>query len=189
MWMQFEKLFFLAGRMTTFAAIIASWFGAMLMFFLGIVYTVDGFAVITGLAEWKGATALPRGEATVLHLIEALDRFLIGVVLLYFGYGLYGLFIRPNRSPQELGLPHWLHVSSVGELKQTVAQVIIVILFVLFLRVALEAFHTETGRFTWEVAMRLLVLPLSIVLLAGGLRLARLHPTRERSDTRGDTHH
>lgn len=171
----FEKLIFKAIRVSTFAAILASWFGAILMFFLGLATTYDAFATIA-FADGDGLSALPRDEATVIYLIEALDRFLIAVVLIYFGFGLYGLFIRPEQAPSEMGLPNWLHVDSIGELKQTVAEVIIVILFVLFLSVAFKTFHSDLEDITLVSVARLLLLPVAILLLAAALRLAELHP-------------
>lgn len=170
-----EKLIFKAIRVSTFAAILASWFGATLMFFLGVATTYDAFATIAFSAEGAGGD-LPRDEATVIYLIEALDRFLIAVVLIYFGFGLYGLFIRPEQLPSEIGLPDWLHVDSIGELKQTVAEVIIVILFVLFLSVAFKTFHSDLDEISLVTVARLLLLPVSILLLAAALRLAELHP-------------
>ncbi len=175
---QLERLIFKITRLSTLVAVIASWLGAIFMFALGVMNTVHSFTVMT-FSRSSETEGLPQDEAIVVFLIEALDRFLIGVVLLYFGYGLYGLFIRPDRSPDELGLPEWLHVERIGELKQTVAEVIIVILFVLFLRIALEEFHSEDSEFTLVTIGRLLLLPVSIVLLAAALRLAELHPKRE----------
>ena len=176
-----ERLVFATTRASTMIAILASWAGAILMFMLGVVDTYQ--AVLAFLFEPNGHMVdLPRGEAVVIHLISALDRFLIAVVLLYFGYGLYGLFIRPSHAPEDLGLPKWLHVDRIGELKQTVAEVIIVILFVLFLRVALETFHSDAPDLSLAGIARLLLLPVSIVLLAAALRLAELHPKRDKSD-------
>ncbi|MEO1329419.1 MAG: YqhA family protein [Pseudomonadota bacterium] len=175
-----EKLVFALTRLSTLTAIGASWFGALLMFGLGLSKTYSAFATIA-FAPPAAIGELPRDETTVVHLIGALDRFLIAVVLIYFGYGLYGLFVRPSSLPSDLGLPDWLHVDRIGELKQTVAEVIIVILFVLFLRVALETFHTEATDLSLETIGRLLLLPVSILLLAAALRLAELHPKRDQT--------
>lgn len=172
-----EKIVFKTIQFATLAAIFASWLGAILMFALGMMTTYDALAAIV-FNELDPSGDLPRDEATVIYLIEALDRFLIAVVLIYFGFGLYGLFIRPDQSPSEIGLPDWLHVDSIGELKQTVAEVIIVILFVLFLSVALKTFHTDLDEITTSTVLRLLLLPVSILLLAAALRLAELHPKR-----------
>ncbi len=172
-----ERAVFAVTRLSTLVAILASWFGAILMFALGLAKTYDAF-VAFAFMDAAEVRDLPADEATVVHLIGALDRFLIAVVLIYFGFGLYGLFVRPTRSPSDLGMPDWLHVDSIGELKQTVAEVIIVILFVLFLRVALETFHADLSALTLADIARILLLPVSILLLAGALRLAELHPKR-----------
>lgn len=182
-----EKIIFKAITISTFAAILASWFGAILMFFLGLATTYDAFATIAFLED-PIEGGLPRDEATVIYLIEALDRFLIAVVLIYFGFGLYGLFIRPEQAPSQMGLPDWLHVDSIGELKQTVAEVIIVILFVLFLSTAFKVFHGSLEEISLATVARLLLLPVSILLLAAALRLAELHPKQSsgRATPRAD---
>ena len=175
-----ERAVFGGSRLLAIIAVIGSIAGALLMFFLGAVYTYDAFAHL--LAEGSAyAEDVPRGDRVVIYLISALDRFLIAVVLLYFAYGLYGLFVRPDRSPRELGLPSWLHVERIGELKQTLAEVIIVILFVLFLRVALETFHRKELDLTLVAMAEFLLLPFAIVLLATALRLAELNPKSKKN--------
>lgn len=181
-----ERAAFFATRLSTVIGVLASWLGAILMFGLGVFHTYNAFASMASF-DTSLTPDLPRDEATVVYLIEALDRFLIAVVLLYFGYGLYGLFIRPDRTPKELGLPEWLHVDRIGELKQTVAEVIIVILFVLFLRIALETFHSEAPDLSLTMLGRLLLLPVSILMLAGALRLAELHPKWDRRQRQADS--
>ncbi|HXI85815.1 MAG TPA: YqhA family protein [Parvularculaceae bacterium] len=177
-----EQGVFRATRLFTLVAVLASIAGALLMFYLGAANTVEAFALQIR-APSDGAAGLPVDEATVIELMDALDRFLIGMVLLFFGYGVYGLFIRPELGPRALGLPEWLHVERLGQLKQTLAEVIIVVLFVLFLRVALEAFHEGEGAMTIAALGRFLVLPVAILLLSAALRLARLHP-KERAGGR-----
>lgn len=176
----FEKRFFWATRLFTLVAVIASIAGALLMFYLGSANTIEAF-VLQIRPSAEAAAGLPANEATVITLMDALDRFLIGMVLLFFGYGVYGLFIRPEYGPRALGLPGWLHVERLGQLKQTIAEVIIVVLFVLFLRVALEAFHGGEGEMAPASLGRFLALPGAILLLSAALRLVRLHPKEEPS--------
>ncbi|MGE3918916.1 MAG: YqhA family protein, partial [Hyphomicrobiaceae bacterium] len=121
--------------------------------------------------------------AAMITVIEALDRFLIGIVLLYFGFGIYSLFIRPESSDQDPALPSLLQVRQIGQLKQVVAEVIIVILFVLFLRNALEAFQSTAHEMTWRQIATFLVLPVSAALLGLSLRLVELHPKPHRPAT------
>lgn len=170
-----ERLFFGATRLFTLVAVVNSIAGAVLMFWLGTENTFIAFAEQFGLDGVEGED-LPEEEAAMISLMAALDNFLIAVVLLFFAYGVYTLFVRPETSSRALGLPEWLHVQSIGQLKQTLAEVIIVVLFVLFLRSALETFQSPSDGMSLQAATRFLVLPLAILLLAGALRIVELHP-------------
>ncbi|MGM0426492.1 MAG: YqhA family protein [Thermodesulfobacteriota bacterium] len=59
------------------------------------------------------------------------------------------VFIRPEQA-----LPSWLRVKEVGQLKQVVAELIVVIIFVLFLRVALQVFQDQHQHATKDVLIR-----------------------------------
>jgi uncharacterized membrane protein YqhA len=63
-------------------------------------------------------------------------------------------------------LPNWMKVEGVGQLKATLAEVVIVVLIVIFARVVVEA----NGVFQWSM----LVLPASIFLIALALRMIEL---------------
>ena len=175
---QFERRCAVGARMLTFLAVFASTVGAVLMIVIGLKETV--FAVRDFAFGDHGE--LPAGDATAILLISALDRFLMAIVLLYFGYGIYVLFIRPDERTEELGIPAWLRVEGIGELKQTLAEVIIVVLFVLFLRVALETYISQETDITWEKAVKILTLPAAIFLLSASLKLAELHPKRKAGE-------
>ena len=171
-WRKTERRLLYGTRLVTLVAVISSLTGSLLMFWLGLANTWRAFA--TQVSRSDGP--LPTDDLTVIHLIGALDRFLIAIVLMFFGYGIYVLFVRPEANPPRLGLPEWLHVESIGQLKQTLAEVIIIVLFVLFLRVALETFAAGAPEFDWKGMLGFLVLPVAIALLAAGLKLAQLHP-------------
>jgi uncharacterized membrane protein YqhA len=172
--LEFERRMAIAARLATFVAVLASSVGAMLMIAIGVSETAMAARTLV-LPTQEG---LPRGDATAVHLISALDRFLMAVVLLYFAFGVYLLFVRPDRRPDEVGIPQWLQVEGIGQLKQTLAEVIIVILFVLFLRVALESYITQGPDLAWPAVLKLLTLPVSIFLLSAALKLAELHPKK-----------
>lgn len=167
-----ERQLLYATRLVTLVAVISSFTGSLLMFWLGLANTWRAF--VTQVSDVGGS--LPADDLAVIHLIGALDRFLIAIVLMFFGYGIYVLFVRPEATPAQLGLPQWLHVESIGQLKQTLAEVIIIVLFVLFLRVALETFAAGAPSFDWQEMLGFLVLPVAIALLAAGLKLAQLYP-------------
>nr|XP_028952381.1 uncharacterized protein LOC103418623 isoform X2 [Malus domestica] len=109
----------------------------------GCVYIMDAYKVY-----W---TSCVKGNHTghmVLRLVEAIDVYLAGTVMLIFGMGLYGLFISnvPNDVPSIddralkgsslFGMfamkerPKWMKISSLDELKTKVGHVIVMILLV-----------------------------------------------------------
>ncbi|MGA8260534.1 MAG: YqhA family protein [Arenicellales bacterium] len=169
-----ERKIAVGARLVTLLATMASTLGAIIMIVIGLEDTF--------LAVWiqLGAKAgpMPPGDATAIRVISALDRFLMAIVLLYFAYGVYVLFVRPEKSTEELGIPKWLRIEGIGQLKQTVAEVIVVVLFVLFLRVAMETFVAHGPEFAYGELLKLLTLPVSIFLLAAALKLAELHPKK-----------
>src|SRR5215217_3998992 len=97
------------------------------------------------------------------HLMAATGSFLFGVVLLIFAYSIAFGFVFDLAEPDRLRLPPWMRVQGIAELKHTLVQVIIVYLIVDF---ATDVSEPET-RLSWDT----LVLPSSILLLAGALAL------------------
>lgn len=180
-----ERRVVVGTRYLTVVAVLGSLGGALLMLILGLINIVDAFRFSLPMA---GMEPLEAGEEpssvseslAVISVIEGLDRFLIAIVLLYFSYGVYSLFIRPGRAESELSLPEWLRVKQIGQLKQVVAEVIIVILFVLFLRVVLRVFQDPNVAMSWEQVATMLLLPFSTFLLGLSLRLVQLHPKPKR---------
>lgn len=166
-----ERRIAVTVRWLTLLAVLASTVGALLMLAIGLQETAMAFRV--QLTEVPGP--LPASHASAVHLIGALSRFLMGIVLLYFAFGIYLLFVRPDRPVGSLGVPQWLHVEGIGQLKQTLAQAIIVVLFVLFLRTAVETFLAQGLDFTMQQILALLTLPVAIFLLSAALKLAELH--------------
>lgn len=179
------------SRFLTAAAVLGSLAGSVLMFYVGLANIWEAFhegLPLGGAAsgEGTGENEGSLGTAAVIGVIEALDRFLIAIVLLYFAYGVYSLFIHPEQDAKEaeraVALPGWLRVRQIGQLKQVVAEVIIVVLFVLFLRVALQAFDGSQTTFDAGRIATLLLLPVATLLLAASLRLVQLHPKGERGE-------
>ncbi|HSO47397.1 MAG TPA: YqhA family protein [Rhizobiaceae bacterium] len=174
---QIERNIIVASRFFTVLAAIGALAGSLLMFLLGLVSIYRAYqpgALLNGVE--------PRDFSigAVINVIEALDRFLIGMVLLYFAYGVYSLFIHPGEPKERIAIPDWLRVREIGQLKQVVADLILVIIFVLFLRAVLETFSHPRFAGDWLTLASLALLPLSGLLLALALRLVELHPKPER---------
>ncbi len=178
---ELERRIVVGSRFFTLFAVLGSLIAAILMFFLGIYNVFQAYQYV--LIEPAGER--PFGTSAVIQIIEGLDRFLIAIVLLYFAFGVYSLFIHPEEPEQKLALPQWLRVTQIGQLKQVVAEVIIVILFVLFLRVALETFGDPSISLSWTQVATFVLLPVCTALLALSLRLVQLHP-KEMTPTEKD---
>ncbi|CAL0314232.1 unnamed protein product [Lupinus luteus] len=97
----------------------------------------------------------------ILLLIEAVDLYLLGTVMLVFGMGLYELFVsnldsanslsdqKPSDRSNLFGLftlkerPKWLNIKTVNELKTKVGHVIVMLLLIgLFDKSKKAAIHT-----------------------------------------------
>ncbi len=155
---------FNASKYTIMAAIIAALVGHLLMLYIGIVKVYEGakFYLVK-----EDISAYPEhifhSDVATAFLIQALDAFLVAVVLMYFAFALYHLFLSKDPETTARLFPGNMAPKNISELKQTLAEVIIVILFILFL----QEIWLELNNMQWN----LLVAPISIALLALSLRL------------------
>lgn len=107
------------------------------------------------------------GQQVVVPVLEAVDAFLFGIVLVIFAYGIAIGFVFSLPEGYGRRLPNWMKVEGVGQLKATLAEVVIVVLS--FARVVVGTVELEKP-FDWQ----LLVLPGSILLSATALRMIEL---------------
>ena len=152
-------------------AIIGSVLGAQLMAIVGAVYTLKAFGGYFGLTQSQ-ILAGERfiGVDAMVQLVSALDSFLFSLVLFYFAMGVYLLFIRPASSDREGDQPvqrlsRWLNITSLGQLKKSLLEVIIVLLAVLFLNDAL--YLQDEVQVHWSI----LVKPVAVIAFAVALKL------------------
>ena len=151
-------------RFVSVLAVIAGLFGALLMFLAGSNETFLAYQIFFGFKE----SHLAGGVAveTTVKLLSALDQFLFGLVLLYFAYSIYFLFIAREAEAEgaaHIAMPQWLKVQSLGQMKRTLLEVIVVLLAVLFLKLGLE----HQAALGWEI----LAIPLGIVAIAAAIKL------------------
>lgn len=130
-------------RFLSLLAVVGSLAGSFLCFLKGCVFIVESYAAFYAMCL--------RGEHTgkmVLRLVEAVDVYLTGTVMLIFGMGLYGLFIsnvatnvppHEDRALQNSSLfgmfflqerPKWMRIASLDELKTKLGHVVVMILLV-----------------------------------------------------------
>ncbi|XP_024982876.1 uncharacterized protein LOC112519123 [Cynara cardunculus var. scolymus] len=130
-------------RFLALLAVAGSLAGSLLCFLDGCVYIIDAYKIY-----WTGCLKGNLSGKMVTRLVEAIDVYLAGTVMLIFAMGLYGLFIsnspdnippaedRALKSSSLFGMfvlrerPQWMKISSLDELKTKVGHVIVMILLV-----------------------------------------------------------
>lgn len=108
-----------------------------------------------------------RTSAALVALLQAVDVYLLAVVLLIVAVGLYELFI------DDLDLPGWLVVHSFDELKKSIIDVLVVFVAV---RGIEELFTTP------DAADRLMSVG-AVALLIGALTFFKWRPTPKSTPT------
>jgi uncharacterized membrane protein YqhA len=149
---------------TRYLSVVAVAFGALgaiLMFVIGAVTTLDGFVTYFGGHEDSAFSSDAALGATV-EIVSSLDQFLLGLVLLVFAFGVYSLWVVADSATwqaerSKLHAPDWLNVTSVTDLKVKLLEVVAVLLAVLFLKGVLK--NPDTA---WSD----LVVPIAVVLFA-----------------------
>ena len=68
-------------------AVVGSLFGSVLMMVIGVYHVLKAFGTAFGIGEGP-FTFGSTNEATGL-VLESIDNFLLGLILLYFAYSLY----------------------------------------------------------------------------------------------------
>ena len=112
----------------------------------------------------RGILVAGEGAGTVISLVMgATDAFLFAMVLVIFAYAIAFGFVLDLSAEERARLPAWMRISSVGELKHTLVEVILVYLVV--------DFATDVANGDHHLAWTSLVLPLSILAIAAALRL------------------
>lgn len=101
-------------------AVISLMVAALATFLWGATQTVNFL--------WQLVSYTGDQSQITLYLLEMVDTFLIGTVLLIFSIGLYDLFI------DKLNLPEWLYIDNLSKLKTKLSEVIILFMAVKFLK-------------------------------------------------------
>ena len=153
-------------RYISLIAIIFSFLGSAFMFYIGASKTLYAFdSYLSGQTKFALDPHLSSSGMAMINMTESLDAFLFALVLLIFSYGILQIFIlrRPIGSAEHQ--LEWLNIHNISQLKMMLIEVIIVILFVFFLKYTLLHFAEAS----WEM----LILPLSILLLSLSLYILK----------------
>ncbi len=154
--------FFFQVRYMTIIAVIAALAGAFLLFLIGGFHTYEAFIFSLGIEVVEG---IDGRQTAVVQIIESLDNFLLGFVLLYFAYSTYFLFVAKENTAEtrdKVNMPAWLKVEDLGHMKRVVLEVILVLLAVFFLKLLI----VEEEDLEWTV----LIIPTTIIAIAVSLK-------------------
>jgi len=127
------------SRWAVLAAVLCSLISALLMFY---VATVDTFYTLVDLLSYAsledGYLRETMRSQSVAQLVEVIDVFLLAIVLLIFGLGLYELYIsKIDHAYSSESAQHLLSINSLDDLKSRLGKVIMMILIVKFFELAI----------------------------------------------------
>ena len=149
-----------ASRMVILLAVVFSILSSFALFVIG---SADLYHVVISTYQYFFSGVHPEDfhADIVAEIIGAIDLYLIAVVLLIFGFGIYELFISEIDVAKGSGGDKVLYVASLDELKDKIAKVIVMVLVVSFFQ---RILHTE-----YKGALEMLYFSISIAALALGL--------------------
>ena len=127
----FERLLW-NSRFVVVVAVVGSVAAGFALFYLA---TIDVFYLVMHLAPYAGdMTEAARAELrsnTVTHVVEVVDGYLLALVMLIFGMGMYELFVSDvDEARQSKTSSKILVIESLDDLKNRLAKVILMIMIV-----------------------------------------------------------
>ena len=163
------------SRFAVLTAVISSLIGGLAMF---LIASIDAYELVVhvymyAVSPLEGdARSAMRSEA-IAHIVELIDGYLLGTVMLIFSLGLYELFISKIEPAEnsERG-SKVLVIHSLDDLKSRLGQVVLMILIVRFFERALVL--------PFESALEGLYMGASIALI--GLALYLSHAGRSHGE-------
>jgi uncharacterized protein (TIGR00645 family) len=159
-----EKIFEACMWKTRFLVLSAVIFGLIGALVLFVVASMDIYGVAVYAFNTIVASAHPEHfhEDIVSGIIGAVDLYLIAVVMLIFAFGVYELFISPiDHSQAAKDDSKILSITTLDQLKDKIAKVIVMVLVVNFFQ---RVLHTN-----YNGPLEMLYFALAVTALAVGL--------------------
>jgi uncharacterized membrane protein YqhA len=177
----FEKTLW-ASRLIVLVAVIASLVVGVAMFFVATVDTVGHIRSMgTYLSSFVRADQHEAMRTEIVtQVVEAIDGYLLGIVMIIFSFGLYELFIsRIDPAEASDRSPRILLINSLDDLKHRLAQVVLLILVVKFFERALSIpFTGPIDLVYFSVGILLIAAALYLSYLGGGAHDGNKVPTK-----------
>jgi uncharacterized membrane protein YqhA len=157
------EAFLWQSRLMVLLAVIPALLGALVLF---VVASLDILGVLAD--AWRYYVTGQGGDihATVVtNIIVAVDIYLIAIVLMIFGLGVYKLFVSRIEAADDRDPSHPFNVSSLDQLKDKIARVVILAVIIEFFR-AVVGISFETPLDAIYLALSVLALALALYLMA-----------------------
>lgn len=153
----FERILW-ESRLMVILAVLASIFAALTLTIIGtydiMLVFIELFHAFSDVETYEN-----YHKDAVVHIISAIDAYLIATVLLIFGVGIYELFVsKIDYAEKDTKSSRVLIIHSLDQLKDKLAKVIVMVLIVTFFKYAVS--------FKYEDITSLLYLAGGIILVA-----------------------
>lgn len=158
-----EQLIESALWKTRLVVILPVVFGILAAFALFLTASYEIFQAVSHLELFGSSKAEHTG--LIIHVITAVDQYLIGIVLLIFSFGIYELFISNIDVARNGNEKSILDIHSLDELKNKILKVIVMVLIVSLSRSIMSA--------TVSSSQEILLISISILALSGCVFLVR----------------
>ena len=136
---KFEK-FLWSFRYITILAVILSSLSAFTLIVIGSWDIIEAVIFYNPLFD----ASISSNNELLFKLISAIDLFLIGIVLLIFGFGIYELFVSEIDFANSKFTESTLKIRDLDQLKNKIIKVIIIVLIVKFFEKVLKLSHNFT---------------------------------------------
>ncbi|WP_084649414.1 YqhA family protein [Saccharospirillum impatiens] len=158
----FER-FLWSSRFLVMLAVVPALLGALVLFMIG---TLDIFSVLaTAVNYYLMGGDVDIHDTVVTDIIIAVDIYLIAIVLMIFGLGVYRLFVSPIEQSEEHGPSHPFNVHSFDQLKDKIARVVILAVIIEFFRAVVDI-HFATPLDAIYLALSALALAAALYLMS-----------------------
>jgi len=129
------------------------------------LFLIGSFEIINAILYHTPLSYENSHKILLVKIIGAVDFYLIGVVLMIFGFGIYELFISKIDIARDNEEGIILEIESLDELKEKIMKVIIMVLIV--------SFFEKVLKMDYQTPVEMMYFALSILALSLGVYLVR----------------
>lgn len=163
-WERVFERFLWSSRFLVMLAVVPSLVGAFVLFTIG---TIDILTVLVDAVTYYTVGSTTNIHDTVVtDIIVAIDIYLIAIVLMIFGLGVYRLFVSQIEHAVEHDPRHPFNVHSFDQLKDKITRVVILAVIIEFFRAVVDI--------RFATPLDAIYLALSALALAAALYLMSL---------------